>query len=212
MTQQKELEGGYVYEDAQGTNAHESLLPALDRLLQQHAPKGTRILDLGCGNGFVTNWMGKKGYEVVGIDASDQGIAHATKVYPGIEFHHGSVYDPLSEKLGTFPLVVSLEVVEHLYAPRLYMEQIRHLVQPGGTLIISTPYHSYIKNLALAVTGKMESHYTALWDHGHIKFWSRESLTTLLEEQGFRVMSFDRVGRIKPLAKSMIIVAQAPAA
>lgn len=211
MTEQEVLERGYVYKDSQGTNAHDVLLPALEQFLSRYGSNSGRILDLGCGNGFVTSWLSKKGFDAVGVDASDQGIAQATQAYPGIAFHHASVYDPLAQKIGTFPLVVSLEVVEHLYAPRVYMEQIRQLVEPGGTLIISTPYHSYIKNLALAVSGKMDGHYTALWDNGHIKFWSRKTLTTLLEEQGFRVLEFDRVGRIKPLAKSMIIVAQAPA-
>ena len=60
----------------------------------------------------------------------------------------------------------------------------------------------------LALTGKMDDHFTALWDHGHIKFWSMKTLSTLLEETGFRDVDFRRVGRIPPLAKSMIAVAK----
>jgi 2-polyprenyl-6-hydroxyphenyl methylase/3-demethylubiquinone-9 3-methyltransferase len=55
---------------------------------------------------------------------------------------------------------------------------------------------------------KMDSHFTALRDHGHIKFWSVQTLGTLLDEAGFRDVSFLRVGRIPPLAKSMIAVAK----
>jgi len=76
-----------------------------------------------------------------------------------------------------------------------------------GGAIVSTPYHGYLKNLALAVTGKMDAHFTALWDHGHIKFWSIPTLTTLLTEAGFENVRFRRVGRIPALAKSMIAVA-----
>ena len=78
----------------------------------------------------------------------------------------------------------------------------------GGGVIVSTPYHGYLKNLAMAVTGKMDAHFTALWDHGHIKFWSVRTLTILLEEAGFRDLRFLRVGRIPPLAKSMIAIAR----
>ena len=59
----------------------------------------------------------------------------------------------------------------------------------------------------MALTGKMDDHFTALWDHGHIKFWSEKTLTQLLKEAGFKTISFERVGRIRPLAKSMIAVA-----
>lgn len=106
--------------------------------------------------------------------------------------------------------MISLEVVEHVYAPRDYARTLFDLVEPGGTAIVSTPYHGYLKNLALALTGRMDRHFTALWDHGHIKFWSIPTLTTLLTEAGFENIRFHRVGRIPALAKSMIAVAQKP--
>jgi hypothetical protein len=56
----------------------------------------------------------------------------------------------------------------------------------------------------------MDGHFTALWDHGHIKFWSIETLTKLLNEAGFQDVRFHRVGRIPQLAKSMIAVARKP--
>ena len=80
----------------------------------------------------------------------------------------------------------------------------------GGTAILSTPYHGYWKNLALALSGQMDRHFTALWDHGHIKFWSMRTLTILLEAAGFHDIRFERVGRIPPLAKAMIAVARRP--
>jgi fructose-1,6-bisphosphatase/inositol monophosphatase family enzyme len=73
---------------------------------------------------------------------------------------------------------------------------------------VSTPYHGYWKNLALALAGKLDNHFTALWDHGHIKFWSIATLRHLLQEAGFQSIAFHRVGRIPLLAKSMIAVAR----
>jgi 2-polyprenyl-6-hydroxyphenyl methylase/3-demethylubiquinone-9 3-methyltransferase len=84
------------------------------------------------------------------------------------------------------------------------------LLESDGTAIVSTPYHGYLKNVALAVSGKMDRHFIALWDHGHIKLWSRETLTTLLQEVGFEQPRFLRVGRLPPLAKSMIAIARKP--
>jgi 2-polyprenyl-6-hydroxyphenyl methylase/3-demethylubiquinone-9 3-methyltransferase len=62
----------------------------------------------------------------------------------------------------------------------------------------------------MARVGKMDAHFTALWDHGHIKFWSVTTLRTLLEEAGFEVIRFHRVGRLACLAKSMLAVARKP--
>lgn len=56
----------------------------------------------------------------------------------------------------------------------------------------------------------MDAHFTALWDHGHIKFWSMKTLTLLLEEAGFRDIRFERLGRIPALAKSMVAVVRKP--
>lgn len=60
----------------------------------------------------------------------------------------------------------------------------------------------------MAFTGKLDNHFTALWDHGHIKFWSVRTLSILLEEAGFRDIRFERVGRIPALAMSMIAIAR----
>ncbi len=103
-------------------------------------------------------------------------------------------------------MLISLEVVEHVYAPRDYAKCVYDLLQPGGYALVSTPYHGYLKNVALAITGKLDSHFTALWDHGHIKFWSVKTLSTLFKEVGLSVQQVHRVGRIPQLAKTMLFV------
>ncbi len=67
-----------------------------------------------------------------------------------------------------------------------------------------------LKEPGLLLAGKMDQHFTALWDYGHIKFWSVKTLGALLAEAGFRDIRFRRIGRIPPLAKSMIAVATRP--
>jgi hypothetical protein len=51
----------------------------------------------------------------------------------------------------------------------------------------------------------MDKHFTALWDGGHIKFWSKRTLYQLLNENGFKVMKFIGCGRFPLLWKSMLI-------
>ena len=202
------MSGDYYYHHSRCGTAHAYLLPPLSQILADLAPPEKRIFDLGCGNGSIANWLSEKGFQVSGCDPSESGIAEAKKAYPELDLYVGSAYDDLASKFGTFPLLISLEVVEHVYAPRDYAKTVHNLLQPGGYALISTPYHGYLKNLALAATGKMDKHFTALWDHGHIKFWSVKTITELLTEANLSVEKIYRIGRIAPLAKTMIILAR----
>jgi 2-polyprenyl-6-hydroxyphenyl methylase/3-demethylubiquinone-9 3-methyltransferase len=203
---------GYAYANAQNTHAHAYLLPSVNAELAVPCERLSphRLFDLGCGNGAVGAQLAKQGWSVTGVDPSVERIVEGRRAYPDLQLEEGSAYDDLAAKYGCFPVALSLEVVEHVYAPKDYARTLFDLVETGGTAIVSTPYHGYLKNLALAATGKMDRHYTALWDHGHIKFWSIPTLTTLLTEAGFQTIRFHRVGRIPALAKSMIAVAEKP--
>ena len=200
---------GYAYEDGDFNPSHDYLLPSLLQILASlDIPQDRkRIFELGCGNGAIAEVLTRHGYQLTGVDVSSQGVEQAQRRHPHLSLHRGSAYDHLTDAYGQFPVVISLEVVEHLYAPRLFARTLFDLVEPRGTVIVSTPYHGYWKNLALALTGRLDHHFTALWDHGHIKFWSMTTLRQLLQEAGFRSISFRRVGRIPALAKSMIAIA-----
>lgn len=199
---------GYAYADPGLNSSHDYLLPAIRKELSRIGGRSRRLFDLGCGNGSVGALVASDGWDVTGVDVSREGIEQARQAYPGLRFETGSAYDDLAAKYGRFPVVISLEVVEHLYDPRLYARTLFNLVEPGGTAVISTPFHGYWKNLAMALTGKMDAHFNALWDHGHIKFWSEKTLSELLIEAGFTAPRFLRVGRIPPFAKSMIALAE----
>lgn len=201
---------GYCYDGASLNDSHACLLPALDRFLDSARP--ARVFEVGCGNGSVANWMASRGIEVSGIDFSESGIAQARRAYPELQLAVGSAYDDLSKVFGQFPVVISLEVIEHLYFPRRFARSVFDLLEPGGTAFISIPFHGYLKNLALALTGRMDAHFTALWDGGHIKFFSEQTLGALLREAGFGTIRFLRVGRVAPLAKSMVAIASKPVA
>ena len=203
---------GYRFSDSALNNAHDYLLPTVLRLLGEQSTSACdrRLFELGCGNGSIAHELSQHGWDAMGVDPSAEGIEQARQSYPNLKLQIGSAYDDLAGQYGQFPLVLSLEVVEHVYAPRHYARTVFDLLKNGGTAIISTPYHGYWKNLALALTGRMDRHFTALWDNGHIKFWSMATLSELLHEAGFVDVRFERVGRVPALAKSMIAIARKP--
>ena len=87
--------------------------------------------------------LAASGYEVEGVDPSLEGVAWAQKSLPGLRLELGSAYDDLAARYGRFPAVISLEVVEHVYAPRDFARTLFDLVEPEGSALVSTPYHGY---------------------------------------------------------------------
>ena len=206
----------YRYKDAEPTHANGYLWPVVFKELERTLPASSsvgqrrRILDLGCGNGATSRELVRRGYDVVGVDPSESGIAQAKLADPTSQLKVASAYEDLNAEFGIFDAVISLEVIEHVMWPRKFLDTVLATLSPGGMAIISTPFHGYWKNLALAVSGKLDAHFTAMWDGGHIKFWSEKTLYNLLIERGFCAVRFRRVGRISPLAKSMIVIAHRP--
>jgi 2-polyprenyl-6-hydroxyphenyl methylase/3-demethylubiquinone-9 3-methyltransferase len=198
----------YRYSDALPTWSCSYLWREVETIIATQAFAQRRAFDLGCGNGSTVKLLSDLGFEVIGVDPSESGLAVARANFPRLEFYRGSAYDNLAECYGRFPLVLSLEVVEHCFDPRKFAHTVYRLVEDNGIAIVSTPYHGYVKNLALSIAGKWDSHHGPLWDGGHIKFFSIATLRQLLSEAGFREIRFIRAGRIPPLAKSMIAVAR----
>jgi 2-polyprenyl-6-hydroxyphenyl methylase/3-demethylubiquinone-9 3-methyltransferase len=62
----------------------------------------------------------------------------------------------------------------------------------------------------LALLGRFDRHFTALWDGGHIKFFSVKTLKKLLNDSGFKDIKVFTAGRFPPFSKSMIFLARKP--
>lgn len=196
----------YDYADARPTHTHAYLWPVIQQAIRQRDWKSRRAFDLGCGNGATCRALMEEGFEAIGVDPSDSGVEMARR--QGVRAEVASAYDDLSA-FGKFPLVLSLEVIAHCHDPRAFIRTFLSLIEPGGIGILSTPYHGYLKNLALAVSGKMDAHFNALWPGGPLKFFSIATLGQLLRENGAGSVRFIRVGRIPSLAKSMVAVVNA---
>ncbi len=188
-------------------NSQEYVADAILRLIPP-SPR-LRILELGAGNGSFASALAEQGHDVTGIEPAASGIEIAQKHFPNARFVQSSLADVGKHEIGDgFDLVVAKEVIEHLLYPGELVDVARRTLRKGGRLILSTPYHGYVKNLALAASGKLDAHFTALWDGGHIKFFSVATLTKLVRERGFTDVRFTFAGRLPLLWKSMICQAR----
>ena len=199
----------YGWNSLHELNSASYITPRILSLLKSLAVH--RILDIGSGNGAMCSQMQSLGYKVVGVEIDEKGVEISRKAHPSIPFYqYGVQNDPIEllKKEACFDAVVSTEVIEHLYSPHLLPQYASKVLRQDGYLILSTPYHGYLKNLAISMCDRWDDHHTSLWHGGHIKFWSRKTLSELLNENGFRVIHFSGVGRMTFLWKSMVLVAQ----
>lgn len=96
-----------------------------------------RVLDIGCGNGFVTCRLPGDG--IVGVDLSEKAIAYAKqRATPHIEYRQASVFDLSDDRLGCSDLIVISGVLypQYIGAGRLLVYTIiDELLEPGGHLV-----------------------------------------------------------------------------
>jgi 2-polyprenyl-3-methyl-5-hydroxy-6-metoxy-1,4-benzoquinol methylase len=201
----------YVYSNYDSPDPpHQPLY--LQAMLQdlEECAEGRTILDVGCGDGNFANSLAAAGYSLYGIDLSEGGIAKCKERYPETQFAVASAYDDyrtVFPGVSQFDAIISVEVIEHLYSPKQFAKRCAEAVRPGGLVIVTTPYWGYAKNVALALTNRIDRALTALWEGGHIKHFSFRTLRLTLEREGLSFVRFHGCGRAIPgFWKGMMVV------
>lgn len=199
----------FGWETALAPHGSNYITPKIIEILKTLKVK--RLLDIGSGNGYLCGVLKNEGYDVVGIEYDTNGYKISSKTYPNIHFYNlGVEANPIKvlETEDKFDAVISTEVIAHLYSPHLLPIFSKAILKTDGLLIVSTPYHGYIKNLALSLLDHWDLHHSPLWHGGVIKFWSKKTIAKLLYENGFELIQFYGVGRLPFLWMSMILVAR----
>jgi ubiquinone/menaquinone biosynthesis C-methylase UbiE len=130
------------------------------------------VLDVACGEGYGSSLLAKKAQSVIGVDISEEAVAHAKNRYASkvLEFIPGSCDDlPFADD--SFDVAVSYETIEHIETQEEFLTELVRVLKPDGILILSSPN----KHL-----------YSDAHDHHnefHVKELYRDELKALLEDQ-----------------------------
>jgi ubiquinone/menaquinone biosynthesis C-methylase UbiE len=138
--------------------------------------KARSILDVGCGEGFVTNSikMSNKNARIEGIDIDQDKINYARKNFPKIKFTLGSIYS-IPKPNSSYELVVATEVLEHLKDPVSAIDEMKRV--SSKYLLISVPRQPYFRIANLLRL----KHLTRLGEHpGHLHSWSENESVNFL--------------------------------
>lgn len=132
------------------------------------------ILDLGCGQGHITERIRQavEGAEVTGLDYSVAAIEYAHDRYVGIDFSVGDAYESPYAK-GYFDIIVCNNLWEHVPDPLLLLSKVKGILRHGGYFIISTPSRYRTENLLRILRGKqvnfMSPHHVTEYTVGQVK-------------------------------------------
>jgi len=194
-----------------------------ERVYRLAQAAGKRVLDIGCGNGYVLSRYAKAGAAVQGVDITDRAVEISQHRFSSMGLTgtftriNGQVL-PFDD--GAFDVVASMGVLHHVPDPDPLVEEAYRLLKPGGEMIIML-YYRYswqyqvlmrMKRLALpSHRGRSQADAVNMVDGAENplgRVYSRVQARALLERTGFRAtfcevhqISWRQLLLVPPLAK-----------
>ena len=148
---------------------------------------GKAALDIGCGAGLVCEPLARLGATVTGVDAAAENVAaasaHAEGVGLDIRYMAGEV---AGLDIGTFDLVTSVEVIEHVADKPAFLRDVAARLAPDGLLVMSTPNRTAASRVLLVGAAEAVG-YVPKGTHHWEDFVTPEELEALLAEVGLTV-------------------------
>ena len=174
----------------------------LRRSIIRQIPRNTRfLLDVGCGCAYIAKHFISSGTRVVSLDVAQANAEKALKKYPS-DNHAAVVADvfALPFKENTFDCIVASEIIEHTVDPHAFVEALKRVLKPGGTLIISTPYKEKIEySLCIHCNCKTPK-------NAHLHSFDKNNMRSLHSTSGLEVERITLVGNKLLLMSRMAIL------
>lgn len=145
------------------------------------ADRSCKILEVGCGLGYLTYALRQAGHEARGLDISAQAVERARRAF-GDHYLCADVNQFAAEAPGAFDIVVMTEVLEHLERPLQVLRSLRALLRPNGSALISTPSKDF---LPLGAVWRTDNPPV------HLAWYSAASLREMARRTGFRIRFAD---------------------
>jgi SAM-dependent methyltransferase len=178
----------YIGEEAGQRETARRALARIERFLatvpiaDNGGPRHRTLLDLGCWVGFLLAEAVERGWDAVGVEPSEFASAYARERL-GLDVRTGELLTtPLPP--GHFDAIVMGDVIEHLPRPAEALERIAALLRPGGIVWMALPDAG-----SLVARGLRARWWSVI--PTHVQFFTRGSIRTLLERQGWTVLAID---------------------
>jgi len=168
--------GGYGDYTAQAGWRLEKAARQVREMRERTGVAAGRVLDIGSGYGFFRLALGEAGYEHDGLEVSAFARAVASSVH-GLTMYGGTLDEHWEDWESRYDAVTLFDLIEHLLDPGRLLEQVAHILAPGGVVGVKTP------NLDCPEAQLFGPHYHSL-KREHLAFFSADSLTAAARAAG----------------------------
>ncbi|HLW25510.1 MAG TPA: bifunctional 2-polyprenyl-6-hydroxyphenol methylase/3-demethylubiquinol 3-O-methyltransferase UbiG [Steroidobacteraceae bacterium] len=138
------------------------------------ALKGSRVLDVGCGGGVLSESLARAGARVLGIDLAPELIQvaelHALEAKLPLEYRRVSAEALATEQPGGFDVITCMELLEHVPDPPATLAALGTLVRPGGAIFLSTLNRTPAAFLVAIVGAEHVARILPRGTHEYLKF------------------------------------------
>lgn len=141
-----------------------------------------KILDIGIGAGILGRWFSSKDYEICGIEPNPIWAREAKEYYKDIFI--GTLEETPTDFFQDVDVVVCGDVLEHMADPKSTLKMVVSIHKKGTVFIISVPNIANIWVRLNLLFGKFDYTERGILDKTHIKFFTKKSLKSMLEESG----------------------------
>ena len=152
---------------------------------------GGRLLEVGCAYGFFLQ-EAKPWFDVSGIELAAEAAAYGRET--GLAVHTGVADEPTLARLGTFDVIVMLDVIEHLPDPHGMLRLLGRHLAPGGIVVITT---GDFGSLVARLSGRR---WRLMTPPQHLWFFTRASMAGMARSAGLDFAHFDHPWKIVPLS------------
>lgn len=174
---------------------HKNILLWLDRELPPDESAGS-ILEAGCGAAVFSPHLARRANHLRAFDPSTAQISANCEAHPGISFFIQDPGDRLAAESKSFDAIWAAGTLAQIANPSFAMQEFYRVLQPGGRLLITVPYHGFLKNLLIALF-RWDRHFAP--DLPAIRFFTKKMITGLVHSTGFHDIRVETCGRDKPL-------------
>ncbi len=169
------------------------------------ALRGTRIVDVGCGGGILSEALARGGADVLGIDLSqpvlDIAGLHALDAGVQVRYRAIAAEDLAQESPGAFDLVTCMEMLEHVPDPAATLEALGRLVKPGGHIVVSTLNRKPLAFAVAIIGAEYIARVLPRGTHEYLKFIRPSELARWGRDAGLALQDLAGIG-YNPLTRS----------
>ena len=161
--------------------------------LLEHVRAGETVLDVGCGAGEFSAVLREAGAQPIAVDVAREALRRARERVPGLDARLWHAGEALPVDDNTVDVVWAGEVIEHVADVAPWLSELRRVLRPRGTLLLTTPHHGPGTLLRLALSPRrFTAHFEPRSDH--VRFFSPRTLRELLDDLGFDVAELRTAG------------------